>query len=58
MIKNIGRPKYFRGIEVAHQKIQCTFFSQRKYALKLLEETSFLGCKSANTPLEACRFMV
>ena len=27
--------------------------SQQKYALDLLEETRFLGCKPANTPMEA-----
>ena len=49
--KNIGRPKYFLGIEVAYQKY--SVLSQRKYTLDLQEETSFLGCKHVNTPMEA-----
>jgi len=49
--KDIGRPKYFLRIEVAHQKH--SVLSHRKYALNLLEETGFLGCKPANTPMEA-----
>ena len=49
--KDIGRPKYFLGIEVAHQKH--SILSQRKYALDLLEEISFLGCKPANIPIKA-----
>ena len=48
----MGRPKYFLGIEVAHQK-HSVFLSQRKYALNLLGETGFLGCKPANTSMEA-----
>jgi len=40
------------GIEVAHKKYS-VLFSHRKYALDFLEETSFLGCKPANTPIEA-----
>ena len=52
MTKDIRRSKYFLGIEVAHKKYS-VFFSQRKYALDFLEETSFLGCKPANTPIEA-----
>jgi len=43
--KNMRRPKYFLGIEVAYQNTV--------YALNLLEETCFLGCKPANTPIEA-----
>ena len=36
--KDMERPKYFLGIEVAHKK-HSVFLSQRKYALDLLEET-------------------
>ena len=43
--------KYFLGFEVAHQKYS-VLLSQRKYAMDLLEETGFLGCKSTNTPIE------
>jgi len=35
---DIGRPKYFLGIEVVHQKHN-VHLSQRKYILDLLEET-------------------
>ena len=48
----MGRPKYFLGIEIAHQK-HSILLSQRKYALDLLEETRLLGCKPASTPMEA-----
>jgi len=48
----MGHPKYFLGIEVAHQK-QSVLLSQRKYALDLFEEAGLLGCKPANTPMEA-----
>ena len=44
---DMGCSKYFLGIEVAHQKHSVLLF-QRKYALDLLEETKFLGCKPAN----------
>jgi len=50
--KDMGCPKYFLRIEVAHQKYS-VLLSQRKYALDLLEETIFLGCKPANTPIKA-----
>jgi len=49
--KDMGRLKYFLEVEVAHQKY--SILSQRKYALDLLEETRFLGCKPANIPMEA-----
>ena len=42
--KDMGCPKYFLGIEVAHQK-HIILLSQRKYALDLLEEARLLGCK-------------
>jgi len=48
----MGRPKYFLRIEVAYQK-HSVLLSQRKSTLDLLEETGFLGCKPANTPMEA-----
>jgi len=50
--KDMGRPKYFLGIEVAHQK-HSMLLSQRKYALDLLKKIEFLGCKPANTLMEA-----
>jgi len=50
--KDMGHPKYFLGIEVAHQKYSI-LLSQQKYALDLLEKVSLLGCKPATTPMEA-----
>jgi len=52
MIKDMKRPKYFLGIEVAYQK-HSVLLSQRKYALDLLEKAGLLGCKPATTPMEA-----
>ena len=45
-------PKILSGNWNCILKIQYTF-SQRKYAPNLLEETGFLGCKPANTQMEA-----
>ena len=42
--KDMRRPKYFLGIEVAYQR-HSVLLSQRKYALNLLEETWLLDCK-------------
>ena len=50
--KNIGKLKYFLGIEVEHKKYS-VLLSQKKYALDLLEETGLLGCKPSSTPMEA-----
>ena len=50
--KDMRHPKYFLGIEVARQK-QSVLLSQRKYALDLFEEAGLLGCKPANTLIEA-----
>ena len=50
-IKELGKLKYFLGIEVAHSK-QGIFISQHKYVLDLLKETGKLGCKPVDTPIE------
>ncbi|GMI89878.1 hypothetical protein HRI_002657100 [Hibiscus trionum] len=50
-VKELGRLKYFLGIEVAHSQ-QGIFISQQKYTLDLLKETGKLGCKPAETPIE------
>jgi len=50
--KNMRRPKYFLGIEIAHQKYNI-FLSQRRYALDLLEEIGLLRCKPASPPMKA-----
>ncbi|RDY06002.1 Copia protein, partial [Mucuna pruriens] len=43
-IKELGKLKYFLGIEVSYSK-QRIFVFQRKYVLNLLKETRKLGCK-------------
>ena len=50
-IKNLGRMKYFLGIEVAHSKNR-VLLSQQKYVLDLLTETRFVDCQLAKTPME------
>ena len=52
MTKDMGKPRYFLGIEVAYQK-HGLLLSQRKYTLDLLEETGMLGWKLASTLMEA-----
>ena len=49
--RDMGRPRYFLGIEFAYAKGKMTL-SQRKYVLDLLEETGLLGCKPESTPTE------
>jgi len=49
--KDMGKPRYFLGIEVAYQK-HGLLLSQRKYTLNLLEETGMSGCKPASTLME------
>jgi Reverse transcriptase (RNA-dependent DNA polymerase) len=51
-IKDLGKLKYFLGIEIAHSK-KGLFLSQRKYVLDLLQETGKLGCKPVDTPIES-----
>ena len=50
-IKELGRLKYFLGIEVAHSK-HGIFISQQKYVVDLLAEMGKLGCKSVETTIE------
>ncbi|KAA0057585.1 Beta-galactosidase [Cucumis melo var. makuwa] len=50
-IKDLGNLKYFLGMEVARSK-EGISVSQRKYTLDLLTETSMLGCRPADTPIE------
>jgi Reverse transcriptase (RNA-dependent DNA polymerase) len=49
-MKNLGRLKYFLGIEVARSK-EGISLSQRKYVLDLLSETEMLDCKPVDTPV-------
>lgn len=49
--KDLGRLKYFLGIEVAQSKRGVTI-SQRKYALDILKETGMLDCRPIDTPMD------
>lgn len=51
-IKELGRLKYFLGIEVAHSK-KGIFISQQKYVTDLLKETGKIGCKPVSTPIDS-----
>jgi len=50
-MKDLGRLKYFLGIEVAHSP-NGIFLCQRKYALDIIIEVELLGAKPATTPCE------
>nr|KYP73849.1 Retrovirus-related Pol polyprotein from transposon TNT 1-94 [Cajanus cajan] len=50
-MKDLGKLKYFLGIEVAYSK-NGIFISQRKYVLDLLKETGKLGCRTSTVPIE------
>ncbi|XP_024030615.1 uncharacterized protein LOC112094295 [Morus notabilis] len=51
-IKELGRLKYFLGIEVAYSR-QDIFVSQWKYVTDLLIETGKADCKPAATPMDS-----
>ncbi|KAK8934710.1 hypothetical protein KSP39_PZI014426 [Platanthera zijinensis] len=51
-VKDLGRLRYFLGIEVARSK-QGIFISQQKYTLDLLAKMGMSGCRPADTPIEA-----
>nr|KYP72424.1 hypothetical protein KK1_005012 [Cajanus cajan] len=50
-MKDLGKLKYFLGIEVAYSK-KGIFIFQRKYVLDLLKETGKLGCRTSTVPIE------
>ena len=49
--KDLGKLKYFLGIEIAQSK-SSVIMSQRKYALDILEETGLLDCKPVDTLMD------
>ena len=49
--KDLGRLKYFLGIEVAQSRSGIVI-SQRKYTLDILEETVMMGCRPIDTPMD------
>nr|GEX53730.1 putative Gag-polypeptide of LTR copia-type [Tanacetum cinerariifolium] len=51
-MKDLGRLKYFLGIEVLRSK-QGIFMCQKRYILDLLAETGMIDCKPADTPMIA-----
>ena len=50
-IKELGKLKYFLGIEVAYST-QGIFISQQKYVTDLLAKTGKIGCKPVSTPMD------
>ena len=50
-IRDLGKLKYFLGIEVAWSK-QSIFISQQKYVIDLLWETGMMARKPVATPIE------
>ncbi|XP_072090654.1 uncharacterized mitochondrial protein AtMg00810-like [Arachis hypogaea] len=51
-LKILGDLNFFFGLELSHSKAGIAL-TQRKYALSLLEDTCYLGCKPATTPMDA-----
>ena len=49
--KDLGKPKYFLGIEIS-QSCFGVVLSQQKHALDILEETCMLDCKLVNTRMD------
>ena len=50
--KDLGKLKYFLGIEIAQSK-SCVVMTQRKYALKILDESCMLDYIPVDTPIDS-----
>ena len=50
-IKELGKLKYFLGIEVAYFT-QGIFITQQKYVTDLLADIGKIGCKPVSTPMD------
>jgi hypothetical protein len=54
IIKDLGDLKFFLGIEIARSK-KGIYISQRKYDLKIIKDSGYLGAKPVEFPMEECR---
>ncbi|GKC54903.1 ribonuclease H-like domain-containing protein [Tanacetum coccineum] len=57
MIKDLGKLKYFFGIEVLDTD-KGIYFNKRKYVLDLLSEYGMLECKLSKTPLSMSKLVI
>ncbi|CAA7039007.1 unnamed protein product [Microthlaspi erraticum] len=51
-MNDLGKLTYYLGIEVQQDK-ECITLSQKRYALKILEEAGMEDCNPVHTPMEA-----